>query len=416
MTPAELSRTVLHAVCRAVEDDALPGPVPERVAVDRPRPGGRGDYATNVALRLAGPAGRPPREVAEILRTVLLRTSPGSGIAHVEITGPGFLNFTLASGSRADARAALLRTIRRTGTRYGHGDALAGTTVALDESFRSPVCGEVPCTHIRGVVVGQRRSASLPSSALRLHAPDTSPPAPRGGRRYFGMTHPAPAEEPRAALWTRTVVTLLRTQGAEAAVVPGAAEVLRPVPVPAPTTADELDARLGPDAARWALLRPAAHDRPYTDGEAARTLLVQRESNGLFLVRYAYARTRATARGAARLSLAPAETDTPARTDTPAQIGGTIPEDSAAALLTLLGDHPAVLEAAARLRAPDRLARHLEHTADAFLRFQETCHPLPLGDEKPSAAHRSRLALAEATGTVLAGGLSLLGVDAPEHL
>ena len=41
---------------------------------------------------------------------------------------------------------------------------------------------------------------------------------------------------------------------------------------------------------------------------------------------------------------------------------------------------------------------------------------LPLGDEKPSAAHRARLALAEAAGAVLAGGLSLLGIDAPEHL
>ncbi|MFE3740382.1 ArgS-related anticodon-binding protein NrtL [Streptomyces sp. NPDC059134] len=345
MTPAELSRTVLHAVCRAVEDDALPGPVPERVAVDRPRPGGRGDYATNVALRLAGPAGRPPREVAEILRTTLLRTTPGSAIERVEITGPGFLNFTLAAHSRADARTGLLRTIRHAGTRYGHGDALAGTTVAL-----------------------------------------------------------AHAEEPRAALWTRTAVALLRTQGAEAAVVPGAAETPRPVPVTPATTADELYARLGPDAAHWALLRPAAHDRPYTDGEAARTLLVQRESNGLFLVRYAYARTRAAARAARQLSLTPAET------------AGTLTEDPATALLALLGDHPAVLAAAARLRAPDRLARHLEHLADTYLRFQETCPPLPLGDEKPSAAHRSRLALAEATGTVLAGGLSLLGVDAPEHL
>ncbi|NEE44301.1 arginine--tRNA ligase, partial [Streptomyces sp. SID8455] len=42
--------------------------------------------------------------------------------------------------------------------------------------------------------------------------------------------------------------------------------------------------------------------------------------------------------------------------------------------------------------------------------------PLPSGDEKPSAAHRSRLALAEAAGTVLAGGLSLLGISAPAHL
>ncbi|MFE2942585.1 ArgS-related anticodon-binding protein NrtL [Streptomyces sp. NPDC059255] len=369
MTPAELSRTVLHAVCRAVEDDALPGPVPERVAVERPRPGGRGDYATNVALRLAGPAGRPPREVAEILRTTLLRTAPGAGIAHVEITGPGFLNFTLAAGSRAGAHTGLLRTIRRAGARYGHGDALAGTTVAL-----------------------------------------------------------AATEEPRAALWTRTAVRLLRTQGADAAVVPGAAEALRPVPVAAGTTTEELYARLGPDAARWALLRPAAHDRPYTGPEAARALLVQRESNGLFLVRYAYARARATARAAARLALTPAdpvneydeydehdERDKGNEHDERNEHAGPV-EDPAVPLLALLGDHPAVLGAAARLRAPDRLARHLEHTADAFLRFQGARHLLPLGDEKPSAAHRSRLALAEAAGTVLAGGLSLLGVDAPEHL
>ncbi|MFD5749327.1 ArgS-related anticodon-binding protein NrtL [Streptomyces sp. NPDC127033] len=357
MTPAELSRTVLHAVCRAVEDDALPGPVPERVAVERPRPGGRGDYATNVALRLAGPAGRPPREVAEILRTTLLRTAPGAGIAHVEITGPGFLNFTLAAGHRAGAHAGLVRTIRRAGARYGHGDALAGTTVAL-----------------------------------------------------------AATEEPRAALWTRTAVRLLRTQGADAAVVPGAAEALRPVPVAAGTTTEELYARLGPDAAHWALLRPAAHDRPYTGPEAARALLVQRESNGLFLVRYAYARTRATARAAAQLALIPADPANEHDGHNEHEGHGGPVEDPAAPLLALLGDHPAVLAAAARLRAPDRLARHLEHTADAFLRFQGARHPLPLGDEKPSAAHRSRLALAEAAGTVLAGGLSLLGVDAPEHL
>ncbi|MEU1157426.1 DALR anticodon-binding domain-containing protein, partial [Streptomyces sp. NPDC005918] len=76
--------------------------------------------------------------------------------------------------------------------------------------------------------------------------------------------------------------------------------------------------------------------------------------------------------------------------------------------------HPAVLDAAARHRAPDRLARHLVRTADALLDLQGSV--LPRGDEKPSAAHRARLALAEAAGTVLAGGLSLLGISAPEYL
>ncbi|WP_258543991.1 DALR anticodon-binding domain-containing protein [Streptomyces ipomoeae] len=83
-------------------------------------------------------------------------------------------------------------------------------------------------------------------------------------------------------------------------------------------------------------------------------------------------------------------------------------------LLTALTEYPPTLARAATHRAPDRLARHLVVIADALLAFQHTV--LPRGDEKPSAAHRARLALAEAAGTVLAGGLSLLGIDAPEYL
>jgi arginyl-tRNA synthetase len=166
--------------------------------------------------------------------------------------------------------------------------------------------------------------------------------------------------------------------------------------------AEDIVERLGPDAARWALLRTAAHDRPPTGGG----LLVQRESNPLFRVRYAHARTRALARNAAQHGI---------------DSGYDVPPDAwvtpdGPALIAALGDYPTLLESAARLRAPDRLARHLDVTADAFLRFQQTGRPLPVGDEKPSAAHRARLALAEAAGTVLAGGLTLLGIDAPDHL
>ncbi|WP_329381562.1 ArgS-related anticodon-binding protein NrtL [Streptomyces sp. NBC_01716] len=334
MTPADLSRTVLHAVRRAVDEGVLAGPVPTSVQVGRPGPGGSGDYATSVALRLAGPARRSPHDVAEILRTEILRRTPE--LSRVDITGPGFLNFTLAPAGRT----ALVRAVLDAGIRYGHGDALAGTTVVL-----------------------------------------------------------APAAELRAAVHTETVLRLLRAQGADARTGDDATERLSVRPVPA-ALAGDLFARLGPDAARWGLLRPAAHDRPATgDG-----LLVQHESNPLFTVRYAHARTRALVRNAAALGI-PGDGD-------PA---GAV-EPAARALLDSIGDHPGVLAAAARLRAPDRVARHLERTAEAFLHFQETCRPLPAGDEKPSAAHRSRLALAEAAGTVLAGGLTLLGVDAPAHL
>ncbi|MFI6695736.1 ArgS-related anticodon-binding protein NrtL [Streptomyces sp. NPDC050433] len=337
MTPADLSRTVLHAVRRAVDEGVLAGPVPESVQVGRPGPGGSGDYATSVALRLAGPARRSPHDVAHILRTEILRAAPD--LTRVDITGPGFLNFTLAPAGRA----GLVHTVLAAGIRYGHGDALAGTTVVL-----------------------------------------------------------APADEPRAAALTEAVLRLLRAQGAAARTAAArtgddATERLSARPVPAALAAD-LFARLGPDAARWGLLRPAAHDRPATGDD----LLVQHESNPLFTVRYAHARTRALLRNAADLGIS-------------VDAGETY-EQQAHALLDTIGDHPGVLAAAARHRAPDRVARHLERTAEAFLHFQETCRPLPVGDEKPSAAHRSRLALAEAAGTVLAGGLTLLGVDAPEHL
>ncbi|MFC8076469.1 ArgS-related anticodon-binding protein NrtL [Streptomyces sp. NPDC057307] len=332
MTPADLSRTVLRAVRRTVDEGVLAGPVPDSVQIGRPGPGGSGDYATSVALRLAGPARRDPREVAEILRTEILRTAPA--LTRVDVTGPGFLNFTLAPDSRAD----LVRAVLDAGIRYGHGDALAGTTVVL-----------------------------------------------------------APADEPRAAVRTGAVLRLLRAQGADARTCEDATERLSVRPVPAHLAGD-LFARLGPDAARWGLLRPAAHDRPATGDD----LLVQHESNPLFTVRYAHARTRALVRNAADLGV-------------PAG-GAHTYEPEARALLRSIGDHPGVLAAAARHRAPDRVARHLERTADAFLHLQETCRPLPVGDEKPSAAHRSRLALTEAAGTVLAGGLTLLGIDAPEHL
>jgi arginyl-tRNA synthetase len=145
---------------------------------------------------------------------------------------------------------------------------------------------------------------------------------------------------------------------------------------------------------RWALLHPAAHDRPRIPGDH----LVQRESNPLFRVRYAHARTRALLRNAADLGFHP-------------EPG---PVSEAEALLAALGDHPRVLAATATHHTPDRLARHLLAVADAAMPLFPTV--LPLGEEKPSAAHRARLALAEAAGTVLAGGLSLLGIDAPDHL
>ncbi|NKY13132.1 ArgS-related anticodon-binding protein NrtL [Streptomyces somaliensis] len=342
MTPADLSLTVLRAVRRAVGDGALAvRDVPSRIVVERPRAGGRGDWATNAALRLAGPAALPPRQVAEVLRERLL---DAPGIERVDITGPGFLNFTLRPGARAETGRLLVRGIREQGLRYGHGDALG----------------------------------RLPEDEVRFPVPDGA------DLRLRTLTH--------------CVVALLRSQGAPARAVDGRAPAratparrLRAVP-----PHYDVAAALPPDAARWALLRPAAHDRVLDAAPLLR--LTETGGNTLFTVQYAHARSRALLRNAADLGLTGAYEE----------------EVDAPELLAALADHPRALLAAARHRAPDRLARHLEAVADALLGFQHAV--LPLGEEKPSAAHRSRLALAEAAGTVLAGGLSLLGVSAPDRL
>ncbi|MFI8960821.1 ArgS-related anticodon-binding protein NrtL [Streptomyces sp. NPDC053493] len=366
MTPADLSLTVLHAVRRAVDEGALRVEVPARVKVERPRPGGVGDYASSVALSLARPSGRPPLDVALILKERLHR-SPG--IRAVDITGPGFLNFTLDEGSGE----RVVREIARAGLRYGHSDALAGASVRF-AAVREDRARLVTETVIR-LLRAQGADATTADGpegpdGERLHV---RPEGPRLQIRPDGQRLPG-SPAPHAAV----------TDG------PG----VERLPVrPAPYAVDEL----GPDAARWALLRAAAGDQALAGGP----LLVQHERNGLFRVRYAHSRARALIRNGAQLGVTPG----------PEAYEGT---GDAAALLALLGDHPAVLLSAARHRAPDRVARHLEAVADALLAFQHTV--LPLGDEKPSAAHRSRLALAEAAGTVLAGGLSLLGISAPDQI
>jgi arginyl-tRNA synthetase len=71
---------------------------------------------------------------------------------------------------------------------------------------------------------------------------------------------------------------------------------------------------------------------------------------------------------------------------------------------------------AAELREPHRVARYLEELAGSYHRFYDNCRILPVGDEPIGDLHRARLWLNDATRTVIANGLDLLGVSAPERM
>ena len=85
-------------------------------------------------------------------------------------------------------------------------------------------------------------------------------------------------------------------------------------------------------------------------------------------------------------------------------------------LIRTIGDFDDVVATAATLREPHRVCRYLEVLAGTYHRFYAKCRVLPQGDEKPADIHRARLALCEATRQVLANGLGLVGVTAPEQM
>ncbi|MGN6574316.1 MAG: arginine--tRNA ligase [Nocardioides sp.] len=172
---------------------------------------------------------------------------------------------------------------------------------------------------------------------------------------------------------------------------------------------DLVDA-IGVDAARYALARYTSDTTIDLDLELwAR----QTNDNPVFYVQYAHARLASILRNAADLGLAPAGTgDSAEYPFDPALLA----HEKEGDLLRALAEFPRVVQAAAQLREPHRVARYLEDTASSFHKFYDACRVLPMGDEEPTDLHRARLLLIEATKTVFANGLELLGVSAPERM
>ncbi|WP_409428790.1 arginine--tRNA ligase [Mycobacterium sp. SMC-11] len=167
-------------------------------------------------------------------------------------------------------------------------------------------------------------------------------------------------------------------------------------------TLDDLVEAIGVDAARYSLTRSSV-DTPI-DIDLALWSSASNE-NPVYYVQYAHARLSALARNAAELGLAPDTANL-----------GLLSHDKEGALIRNLGEFPRVLETAAALREPHRVCRYLEDLAGDYHRFYDSCRVLPQGDEEPGELHAARLALCQATRQVIANGLGILGVSAPERM
>jgi arginyl-tRNA synthetase len=167
-------------------------------------------------------------------------------------------------------------------------------------------------------------------------------------------------------------------------------------------TLDDLVDAIGVDAARYSLIRSSV-DTPI-DIDLALWSSASNE-NPVYYVQYAHARLSALARNAAELGLIPDTTHLEL-----------LSHDKEGALLRTIGEFPRVLKTAASLREPHRVCRYLEDLAGDYHRFYDSCRVLPQGDEQPTDLHTARLALCQATRQVIANGLAILGVRAPERM
>ncbi len=172
-------------------------------------------------------------------------------------------------------------------------------------------------------------------------------------------------------------------------------------------TLDDLIDALGVDAARYALIRYSVDTTLDLDLDLwAR----QTNDNPVFYVQYAHARLASIARNAADLGIdlgldSGGDYD-PSLLDTPRE----------SELIALLAAYPAVLATAAELREPHRVARYLEDLASGYHKFYDSVRVLPMGSEDVGPVNIARLWLCAATRQVLANGLAVLGVDAPERM
>ena len=166
---------------------------------------------------------------------------------------------------------------------------------------------------------------------------------------------------------------------------------------------DSVDA-IGVDGARYSLVRSSVDSTLDIDLDL---WTKQSSDNPVYYVQYAHARLCSIERKAsdAGVTLAGATPDLSLLT-----------HEKEGDLIRTLGEYPAVVEAAATLREPHRVARYTEELASAFHKFYDACQILPKAGEDAEPIHQARLALAMASRQVIANALGLIGVSAPERM
>jgi arginyl-tRNA synthetase len=149
---SETTDCIRAELARAARDLGAPPAIDP--VLERPRDPAHGEWATNLAMTLARPLQRKPREIAQQLVERLDVTS--CGVTQVEIAGPGFINFRLDPAHTARGLAVILRA----GERYGHSEDGAGRQVNIEFVSANPT-GPLHVGHGRQAALGDAIASLL---------------------------------------------------------------------------------------------------------------------------------------------------------------------------------------------------------------------------------------------------------------
>ncbi len=159
-THHQLSEAIERVINDARKAGALIADAPESVPLERPKNREHGDYATSIALALAKSAGKPPREIAELIATGLRLLEI---IDRVDIAGPGFINITLAKATQG----AIVINILENNVKFGIGNELAGVKVNLEFISANPT-GPLHLGHTRWAAVGDALARVLSAAGAEV--------------------------------------------------------------------------------------------------------------------------------------------------------------------------------------------------------------------------------------------------------
>jgi len=143
---SHLQTLITAAAAALIKEAGADIAVPSTIQIDATKDPKHGDFASNLALVLAKPLGRPPRAVAEALVRLL---PPSRRVAKVELAGPGFINFFLV----ADAFQAVVADILASGVAYGRDDSRQRGKLMVEFVSANPT-GPLHVGHGRGAAVG----------------------------------------------------------------------------------------------------------------------------------------------------------------------------------------------------------------------------------------------------------------------